>query len=63
MNIKAEGHTIKRFDGELGMLHCRVIEMGGLALAQIKDALRSLKTKDTALARKITQREHQVDLL
>jgi phosphate transport system protein len=63
MNIKAEGHTIKRFDGELSQLHYRVLEMGGLALTQVKDALRSLKAKDTVLARKISQREHEVDLL
>jgi phosphate transport system protein len=60
---KTEGHTVKRFDGELNQLHLRVLEMGGLALAQLRDALHALKHKDLVLARKIALRETRIDLL
>lgn len=57
-----DGHIVKRFDGELHRLHYRIQEMGALALNQVKDALRALKEQDVALARKIAQREHAMDL-
>lgn len=63
MTIQGEGHIVKRFDGELNDLHYRIIEMGGLALSQLRDALQTIKTKDVALARKISQRENELDLL
>lgn len=63
MTTQGEGHTVKRFDGELNALHFRIIEMGGLALSQLRDALQAIKTKDVALARKIGQRENELDLL
>lgn len=64
MNITPEGHIVKRFDGELHRLHVRVLEIGGLALAQVKDALRALRQKDMTLAHKIIgQRESEIDLL
>lgn len=58
-----EGHTVRRFDGEMNQLHLKVLEMGGLALAQLRDALRALKNKDLALARGIAPRESQIDHL
>lgn len=62
-SVKAEGHTVKRFDGELSRLQLRVLEIGGLALSQLKDALHALKHKDLVLARKIAPRENELDLL
>ena len=61
--VKAEGHTVRRFDGEMNQIHLKVLEMGGLALAQLRDALRALKNKDLALARGIAPRENQIDNL
>ena len=61
--VKTEGHTVKRFDAELNRLQLRVLEIGGLALSQIKDALHALKHKDLALARNIAPRENRIDLL
>lgn len=61
--VKSEGHTVQRFDSELSQLHLKVLEMGGLALSQLRDALRALKSKDLSLARKIAPRENQIDLL
>ncbi len=63
MVVKAEGHTVRRFDGEMNQIHLKVLEMGGLALAQLRDALRALKNKDLALARGIAPRENQIDNL
>lgn len=63
MTTQGEGHIVKRFDVELSQLHYRIVEMGGLALSQLKDALRAIKTKDVALAGKIGQRENELDLL
>jgi phosphate transport system protein len=37
--------------------------MGGLALSQLKDALRAIKIKDLALVDNIGQRENELDLL
>jgi len=61
--VKPEGHTVRRFDGELSQLHLKALEMGGLALAQLKDALLALKHKDVALARAIAPRESRIDHL
>ncbi|BBL76567.1 phosphate signaling complex protein PhoU [Methylomagnum ishizawai] len=60
---KVEGHTVRRFDGEMNQIHLKVLEMGGLALAQLKDALRALKNKDAALAQAIAPREDRIDHL
>jgi phosphate transport system protein len=61
--VKPDGHTMRRFDGELSQLHLKALEMGGLALAQLQDALRALKHKDLELARRIAPRENQIDRL
>jgi len=61
--IQSERHIVKRFDGELSRLHSRIVEMGELALAQLKDALRALEEKDMALARKVGRCESELDHL
>ncbi len=61
--VKSEGHTVRRFDGEMNQIHLKVLEMGGLALAQLRDALKALKRKDLALAREIAPRENLIDNL
>lgn len=63
MTIQGEGHIVKSFDGDMNQLHYRIVEMGGLALSQLKDALKAIKNKDLALAGKIGQRENELDLL
>jgi phosphate transport system protein len=63
MHPHLEGHTLKRFDGELGNLHMRVLEMGGLAGEQIRQALQALKEKDIILARRVISRDIEVDKL
>jgi phosphate transport system protein len=63
MSEKTEGHTLRRYDGELNHIHYLALEMGGLALNQVEQALTSLKTRDLALARKVIQRDNEVDAL
>jgi len=58
-----EGHTVRRYDGELNTLHLLVLEMGGLVLDQCKLALESLKTGDLEATRRVLSREAQVDAL
>ncbi len=63
MSQVLEGHTVQRYDGELGRLHTLVLEMGGLAIDQTRLALQALDTGDLAAARKVLARENQVDVL
>ncbi|AAU92652.1 phosphate transport system protein PhoU [Methylococcus capsulatus str. Bath] len=61
MNQVTEGHSIRRYDGELRELHYKVLEMGTLVLTQVKEAVRSLKTGDVSLAAEIIEEDDQVD--
>ena len=63
MNELIEGHTVKRYDGELSHLHYLVLEMGGLVIQQIRDALTAFKEGDVNLARKVANRDVEVDRL
>lgn len=62
MAVTTEGHTIRRYDGELNHLHYLVLEMGGLVLAQVRDAVDALTRRDVTLAQNVVDREHSVDL-
>lgn len=56
-----EGHTVRRYDGELNTLHLLVLEMGGLVLDQCRLALEALKTGNLEGARRVLARETEVD--
>jgi phosphate transport system protein len=58
-----EGHTVRRYDGDLTNLNLMVLEMGGLAVEQCRLALEALRTADAALAARVLAREDQVDAL
>jgi phosphate transport system protein len=58
-----EGHTVRRYDGDLTNLNLMVLEMGGLAIEQVRDALDALQNGDAALAARVLEREDQVDAL
>lgn len=58
-----EGHSVRRFDGELNHLHVKVLEIGGLVLDQTHQAMHALYDRDMAAARKVMQRERDVDTL
>ena len=61
MTQALEGHTVQRYNGELNSLHLRVLEMGGLVLDQVRNALLTLHHKDTSSVNTVLEREHQVD--
>jgi phosphate transport system protein len=58
-----EGHTVRRYDGELNNLHLLVLEMGGLVLDQSRKAVEALKTGDLDMSRLVLARETEVDAL
>lgn len=61
MSVSTEGHTVRRYDGELNHLHYLVLEMGGLVLSQVRDAVEALNRRDVGLAKTVLDREHAVD--
>lgn len=56
-----EGHISKAFDGALGTLHVRVIEMGGLVLDQVREAALAYSAWDSATAQHVVERERAVN--
>lgn len=56
-------HVVKSFDEELGKLHARISEMGGLAESQLAGALRAAAQRDSAMAEKVIQGDQRVDEL
>ncbi|HUL11206.1 MAG TPA: phosphate signaling complex protein PhoU [Methylococcaceae bacterium] len=63
MSSEAEGHTFKRYDGELNHLQYVVLEMGGLVHAQVAEALAAFKKRDIGLAHKVVAKDSEVDRL
>lgn len=63
MNTAIEGHTVQRYDGELNNLCLIVLEMGGLVMDQTRTALEALHRKDLDAARRVIDRDHQVNEL
>lgn len=58
-----EGHSVRRFDGELNNLHTQVLGIAGLATDQTRLALRALHGRDSEAVRKVMRRERDVDTL
>ena len=59
MNVMTQRH----FDEELSDLKTKLLRMAGLAEDQIDKALTALVTRDSALARQVIERDHQVNAL
>jgi phosphate transport system protein len=59
LNIMIERH----FDEELADLKNKLLRMAGLAEDQIDKALAALVTRDSILARKVIERDHQINAL
>ncbi|HKO30022.1 MAG TPA: phosphate signaling complex protein PhoU [Nitrospiraceae bacterium] len=55
--------TLRHFDEELADLKTTLLRMAGLAEDQIDKALTALVTRDSALARQVIDRDHQVNAL
>ncbi len=63
MNRMTEGHTVKRFDGEMTRLHGLVLELGRGVVSQIEQAVATLKNEDPEAARKVVDRDREINQL
>ena len=54
-------HTVKSYGDELNQLTAEVARMGGLAEAQVADAVESVARRDIALARAVVDRDVKLD--
>ena len=54
-------HTVKAYGDELNQLTAEVARMGGLAEAQVADAVESVARRDVALARAVVERDARLD--
>ena len=56
-------HTVKAYGDELNQLTAEVARMGGLAEAQVADAVESVARRDIALARAVVERDGKLDAM
>jgi phosphate transport system protein len=63
MTELSETHTVKSYDNEMDQLRLLVLKLGGLVVDQIVLARRALKERDDDLARKVVERETEVNQL
>ena len=56
-------HTVKAYGDELDQLTAEVARMGGLAEAQVADAIESVARRDVALGRAVIDRDQKLDAL
>jgi len=56
-------HTVKAYGDELNQITAEVARMGGLAEAQVADAIESVARRDIALARAVVDRDLKLDAL
>jgi phosphate transport system protein len=61
MTELTEGHTVRRFDSDLGALRLQVLEMAGLVLQQVQQAVESLVGNNDGLARMVIARDLQIN--
>ena len=61
MNIQGERHIFKRFDKEMQYLHDLVVQMGGLAVNQLEDALDTLKTENPEKAYEVISNDRKLN--
>jgi len=55
------GHIVKSFEEELNQLAAEVVRMGGLAEAQVNDALTAFARRDVALAQAVAGKDEKLD--
>ncbi|SFL87647.1 phosphate signaling complex protein PhoU [Nitrosomonas communis] len=63
MATRLEGHTFRRFDGELARLHTEILQMADLVYDQIQMALESFQQQKLDIIRVVNEREPQVDAM
>ncbi len=54
-------HTVSAFDEELDAISAELSRMGGLAEAEVADAVRAIALRDAALAESVIVRDHGLD--
>jgi phosphate transport system protein len=55
------GHTVQSFDQDLKRLTAVLLEMGELAVQQVRDSARALIERDDALAQQVVSREKSIN--
>jgi phosphate transport system protein len=56
-------HIMSAFDEDLVQVQAKISEMGGLAEEVLAKALKSVRTRDTALAREVIERDGAIDAM
>jgi phosphate transport system protein len=56
-------HTVKAFGEELKTLTAEVARLGGLAEAQVADAIEAVARRDSGMAQAVIERDEKLDLL
>jgi phosphate transport system protein len=56
-------HTVKAYDAELDAITAELARMGGLAEAEVADAIRSIADRDVTLAQAVIERDARLDEL
>jgi phosphate transport system protein len=63
MPARFEGHTLRRFDGELNRLHEEILRMADLVTEEIQLALSTFQQPDQETLARVNEKEGQVDRL
>jgi phosphate transport system protein len=61
--MSSNEHTLKFYGEELDQLKAEVARMGGLAEAQVRDAIDAVSQRDVSLAEAVVARDHRLDQL
>lgn len=63
MALNMNPHIVKTYGEELDQLSAEVVLMGGLAEAQVADAVEAVARRDVGLAQSVVGRDHRLDEL
>jgi len=61
--VKIMEHTVRAYDEELDAITAELARMGGLAEAEVADAIRAIARRDVALAETVISRDANLDAL
>jgi phosphate transport system protein len=56
-------HTVTAYQQELAALEADIVRMGGLALAQVRDAISAISVRDAALIQSVVDQDARLDIL
>jgi phosphate transport system protein len=59
----SDTHIVKSYDEELNRLNSAIAQMGGLAEAQIEQAIEAMAKRDVALAERVVGQDSKIDAL